>query len=110
MTADTGDENASGQVGFWMHSWASLASNGLLAGHTHTWSTLGVKGKVETRGLARCSNRCIPWSPKASLVVVCRTAARVFAAGGIAISGRNARENLEGLLNEQAGIIRAARR
>lgn len=44
MTADTGDENASGQAGFWMHSWASLASNGLISGHTHTWSTLGVKG------------------------------------------------------------------
>jgi hypothetical protein len=44
MTADTGDANASGQVGFWMHSWASLASNGLISGHTHTWSTLGVKG------------------------------------------------------------------
>jgi len=44
MSADTGDENASGQSGFWMHSWASLASNGLISGHTHTWSTLGVKG------------------------------------------------------------------
>ena len=44
MTADTGDENASGQVGFWMHSWTSLASNGLISGHTHTWSTLGVRG------------------------------------------------------------------
>lgn len=27
-----------------MHSWASLASNGLISGHTRTWSTLGVKG------------------------------------------------------------------
>jgi hypothetical protein len=44
MTADTGDQNASGQAGFWMHSWASLASNGLISGHTHTWSTLGLKG------------------------------------------------------------------
>ena len=44
MTADTGDENASGQAGFWMHSWASMASNGLISGRTHTWSTLGVKG------------------------------------------------------------------
>ena len=44
LTADSGDQNASGQVGFWMHSWASLASNGLISGHTRTWSTLGVKG------------------------------------------------------------------
>ena len=33
-----------------------------------------------------------------------RIATPAFAAGGIAISGRNARENLEGLLNEQTGI------
>ena len=44
LTDDSGDQNASGQVGFWMHSWGSLASNGLISGHTRTWSTLGVKG------------------------------------------------------------------
>jgi hypothetical protein len=44
MIYDTGDQNASGQVGFWMESQASMASNGLISGHTHTWSTLGLKG------------------------------------------------------------------
>lgn len=44
MAFDTGAQNASGQVGFWMESQGSMASNGLLSGKTHTWSTLGLKG------------------------------------------------------------------
>jgi hypothetical protein len=42
MSYDTGDESVSG--GFWMHSWGSMASNGLISGHTRIWTTLGLKG------------------------------------------------------------------
>jgi hypothetical protein len=44
MSFDTGEANASGHGGFWMHSWASMADNGLISGQTRTWSTLPFEG------------------------------------------------------------------
>src|SRR5262249_12537676 len=40
--ADTGDVHVG--TGEWMHSWASVASTGLISGHTHTWCTIDLRG------------------------------------------------------------------
>jgi hypothetical protein len=40
--ADTEDESVAPAE--WMHSWASVASNGLIFGHTHTWCNYDLKG------------------------------------------------------------------
>jgi len=42
MTVDTGDEHL--DTGEWMHSWGSVAGNGLISGHTHTWTTIDLRG------------------------------------------------------------------
>jgi hypothetical protein len=42
MVADTGDQHLA--TGHWMHSWASVASDGLISGHTRTWCTIDLAG------------------------------------------------------------------
>ena len=42
LSADTGNEHVA--TGHWMHSWASVASNGLISGHTRTWTTVDLEG------------------------------------------------------------------
>jgi hypothetical protein len=42
LVADTGDEHLA--TGEWMHSWGSVANNGLIFGHTHTWCNIDLRG------------------------------------------------------------------
>jgi hypothetical protein len=42
FTTDTGDVHVG--TGNWMHSWASMASTGLISGHTRTWCTVDLRG------------------------------------------------------------------
>ena len=42
MTTDSGDVHIG--TGMWMHSWASMASTGLISGHTRTWCTVDLRG------------------------------------------------------------------